>query len=197
MENVIDIDENIWSKKIIEILLFDRTTNRNIIWATDNYEYLGELYNAKYPIEYDLITGENSGVIKPRVKKDNDRKINRTKQNAEVFTPSWICNEQCNLVDDAWFERKGVFNKSDIATKTWKTTTNRIEFPKNNKEKTWEKYVDENRLEITCGEAPYLVSRYDIVTGDLIPIKDRIGFLDRKLRIVAENVYANLNMVHR
>lgn len=44
------------------------------------------------------------------------------------------------------------------------------------------------RLEISCGEAPYLVSRYDSVTGKTIKIKNRIGLLDRKLRIVSENI---------
>lgn len=39
-------------------------------------------------------------------------------------------------------------------------------------------------LEITCGEAPFLVSRYDTVTGEPIPIEKRIGILDRKLQIV-------------
>lgn len=48
-------------------------------------------------------------------------------------------------------------------------------------------YVDARRLEITCGEAPYLVSRYDTVTGSPIPISHRIGLLDRKLRVVSEN----------
>ena len=47
--------------------------------------------------------------------------------------------------------------------------------------------MDSPRLEITCGEAPYLVSRYDMARGEIIPIKDRIGILDRKLRIVNEN----------
>ena len=40
---------------------------------------------------------------------------------------------------------------------------------------------------MTCGEAPYLVSRYDTVTGEIIPIDRRIGLLDRKLRVVNEN----------
>ena len=44
-----------------------------------------------------------------------------------------------------------------------------------------------NRLEISCGEAPYLVSRYDAVSGKVIAVKNRIGLLDRKLRIVSEN----------
>ena len=47
--------------------------------------------------------------------------------------------------------------------------------------------MDSRRLEITCGEAPYIVSRYDTATGEIIPIERRIGILDRKLRIVNEN----------
>lgn len=53
--------------------------------------------------------------------------------------------------------------------------------------RTWQDYVNENRLEITCGEAPYIVSRYDVATGEPIPIDRRIGLLDRKLRVVSEN----------
>ena len=49
------------------------------------------------------------------------------------------------------------------------------------------KYVDSKRLEITCGEAPYIVSRYDAATGELLEIRQRIGILDRKLRVVNEN----------
>lgn len=36
-------------------------------------------------------------------------------------------------------------------------------------------------------EAPYLVSRYDTISGDIIPVRDRIGLLGRKLRVIAEN----------
>ena len=53
--------------------------------------------------------------------------------------------------------------------------------------KNWKNYVDARRLEISCGEAPYIVSRYDTVTGKEIPLKERIGLLDRKLRVVNEN----------
>lgn len=42
-------------------------------------------------------------------------------------------------------------------------------------------------MEITCGEGPYLVSRYDTTTGDFIPVEERIGLLDRKLRVISEN----------
>lgn len=48
-------------------------------------------------------------------------------------------------------------------------------------------YVKDTRLEMTCGEAPYLVSRYDTTTGESIAIDDRVGMLDRKLRIIHYN----------
>lgn len=184
MAFTIDVDENKWSKDILQILLVDRTTNRNIIWGTDDYEILGKEYNSHYPILFELITGKNSGVIQPRILKTKENQGNRTKGKAEVFTPSWVCNAQNNLVDNAWFESENVFNEE--IEKAWKTTTGKINFP-DKKDRTWKKYVDEKRLEITCGEAPYLVSRYDTVSGEPIDLKNRIGMIDRKMRVVAEN----------
>ena len=184
MAFTIDVDENKWSKDILQILLVDRTTNRNIIWGTDDYEILGKEYNSHYPILFELITGKNSGVIQPRILKTKESQGNRIKRKAEVFTPSWVCNAQNNLVDNAWFESENVFNEE--IEKAWKTTTGKINFP-DKKDRTWKKYVDEKRLEITCGEAPYLVSRYDTVSGEPIDLKNRIGMIDRKMRVVAEN----------
>ena len=37
-----------------------------------------------------------------------------------------------------------------------------------------------------CGEAPFLTTRYDAATGESIPLAERIGILDRKLRVVNE-----------
>ena len=45
-----------------------------------------------------------------------------------------------------------------------------------------EKYIRKKVLEVTCGEAPYLVSRYDVSTGKMIPLSERQGLLDRKMR---------------
>ncbi len=39
-------------------------------------------------------------------------------------------------------------------------------------------------LELTCGEAPFLVSRYDATTGEPIARSERVGVLDRKLRMI-------------
>lgn len=113
-----------------------------------------------------------------------EHQTNRTRDKAEVFTPSWICNAQNNLVDEQWFGRKDVFNIQKEMS--WKATADKIAFP-DDRQHTWQKYVDAQRLEISCGEAPYLVSRYDTVTGETIPISQRIGLLDRKLRVVSEN----------
>ena len=183
MIDIIEQELTELSDKLLDVLLLDRTTRKNICWATDHYISYGDAYLPQEPITKDLVTGVNSYLIKPRVLRSNDEKSQRTKDKAEVFTPSWVCNEQNNLIDEEWFGRKNVFNVSD--GRSWKTVKEKIAFPKN---KTWKQYVDAKRLEISCGEAPYLVSRYDTVTGNEIPIQERIGLLDRKLRIVNENM---------
>lgn len=184
MAFTIDVDELKWDKDVLNILLLDRTTNRNIIWGTDDYEELGNEYNSHFPILIELITGINSNIIKPRVLKPKESRGTRTKEKAEVFTPSWVCNAQNNLVDSSWFDRNNVFNIEKNGS--WITVKEKIKFP-NKENRTWKDYVNDRRLEITCGEAPYLVSRYDTVSGDLIDIFNRVGLLDRKLRIVNEN----------
>ena len=191
MQVVIDILENELIEKypgLLGILLRDQTTQKNIFWATDNYEHLGDSYRFNSEILPDLITGEKGNVIMPRVQKDKTLQLSRSKEMAEVFTPSWICNAQNNLVDNSWFGTESVFNKEILlknGTKSWEITKEKIAFPK---DKTWEDYVRDTRLEISCGEAPYLVSRYDTTTGEFIEIENRIGILDRKLRVVNENL---------
>lgn len=186
MQNQIDIEENYILKidsQLMDILLQDRTTKNNIIWATDNYAHKGVGYQENDNISLLSVTGRNGRTIKPRTEKSKKEVQKRTKDKAEVFTPSWICNAQNNLVDNAWFGRENVFNTE--LQNGWKTNKNKVEFPDG---KNWQDYVKDTRLEISCGEAPYLVSRYDTVTGEIIPITDRIGLLDRKLRVVSENV---------
>jgi len=170
---------------VLEILLKDRTSGKNIIWATKNYEFLSEAYSEKKSIRLKDIIGINDNVIKPRVQKDELQKLFRVKNMAEVFTPSWVCNLQNNLIDNAWFGRKNVFNKEIPEKKNWETVEKKIVFPK---DKTWIDYVMDKRMEISCGEAPYITSRYDATTGEFIEVNNRIGLLDRKLRVINENV---------
>lgn len=167
---------------VIKALLLDNTTKKNIIWATDNYSKYGSDYSQDKPITPKLISKENSAIIKPRIEKTVDEQIQRSKDSAEVFTPSWICNRQNNVIDEAWFGRKDVFNIEN-GDGSW-IVTDRIIFDNG---KTWQDYVLDIRLETTCGETPYLVSRYDTVTGEEIELNRRIGLLDRKFRVIKEN----------
>lgn len=172
----------------MEILLRDHTTQKNIFWATNNYCYLGESYAFVAPILPELITAENGNIIMPRVQKDKEMQQSRVRDMAEVFTPSWICNAQNNLIDTAWFGNENIFNTEITdgeGLNTWQVNDEKIIFPAG---KTWKHYVRDTRLEMTCGEAPYITSRYDTTTGEFIPIEKRIGLLDRKLRVISENV---------
>lgn len=186
MNDNIDIKEtNIFKldSRLLEILLIDHSSKKNLIWATDNHASRGFGFQSFDHITVNAIIRRNGSVIKPRVEKSKKEQASRVKDKAEVFTPSWICNAQNNLIDNAWFGKENVFNTE--IDKGWIVNLERITFPEG---KSWQDYVKENRLEITCGEAPYLVSRYDTVTGNIIAIRERIGLLDRKLRVISENV---------
>lgn len=181
----IDIKENYIKQlddELLSILLKDRSSGKNIIWGTDNYADRGKLYDSQRPITVKLITGRLGKVIRPRINKSKKEQKFRIKDKAEVFTPSWICNNQNNLIDNSWFGYENVFNFEK--DETWIVNNKKIKFPKN---KSWQDYAKSNRMEISCGEAPYLVSRYDTVTGKWINVNDRIGILDRKIRVINEN----------
>lgn len=165
------------SLKLLGKLLVDKTTKKNIMWATDAYKGKSGDYERNKEMTEALITGRNADVIKTRARKAMEQQSERTKQHAEVFTPLWIVQKMNDHADEVWFGCPNVFFQDG-------TPMERVSFPK---EKTWQSYVDSRRLEITCGEAPYLVTRYDVETGEAIPIKQRVGLLDRKLRVVTEN----------
>lgn len=133
------------SAEVLDTLLRDHTTGKNIFWATHDYEALGSEYDYLSEILPHLITGEHGMVIRPRVLKSKEEQTDRVKDMAEVFTPSWVVKMMADNVD------------IDINTRC---------------------------LELTCGEAPFLVSCYDSTTGEPISINERIGILDRKLRLV-------------
>ena len=173
-----------YDRSLLEILLMDRTTGFNIMWGTADYKENGEQFTEDKHIHIESVTGEYSSLIQPRSAKSKEEQEKRTKDKAEVFTPSWVCNKQNNLVDRAWFGKLRVFNTEK--GNRWATIHKKVPFSEV-AGKTWQDYVKENRLEITCGEAPYLVSRYDTTTGEIIPVHHRIGLLDRKLRVVGEN----------
>jgi len=157
----IDIREDYLLKKdhLLEILLQDKTTGKNVLWATDSYESKGKKYDPLAPITPNLVTGENSNLIQPRAVKSKEEQLLRTRDKAEVFTPLSIV-KQMNQACDV------------------KRVT----------KKNWQEYVSLLKLEITCGEAPFIVSRYDPVSDkqELLPLNKRVGFLDKKLSIVSK-----------
>lgn len=171
--------------EVLDILLYDNTTKKNIIWATDHYAKKGLGYSITSEIKPCHLSGKVRA-IKPRIEKSKAEQVKRSRDNAEVFTPSWIVNKQNNLADNAWFGEQNKFNFEN-EDNTW-TETNKVLFTE---DKSWIDYVDDIRLEVCCGEAPYLVSRYDTVSGEIIENKNRIGLLDRKFRVINENVTDN------
>lgn len=181
MSTLIDI-KSYPVRGVLKLLLEDKTTKNNIIFATNSYEYLGDRYRETCPIDSELLLGMDAMEIQPRVLKEATEQANRTKKQAEVMTPAWIVNKMNNHCDEEWFGYPNVFNREN--GEGWIKKAGKIRFPEG---KTWQQYVDSMRLEITCGEAPYLVSRYDTTTGEPIPVRRRIGILDRKLRVVGEN----------
>lgn len=52
----------------------------------------------------------------------------------------------------------------------------------------YEEYIDRKVLEVTCGEAPFLTTRYDASTGQQIQCGERVGLLDRKLQRIPDGV---------
>ena len=181
---------------VLDTLLKDKSTGKNIIWATDPPE---ELQTVMYePVtDRSQITTQQLGlthyeVVLPRMMKQTDTQQQRTRKKGEVFSPAWVCNKMNNALDADWF---GALGAGEIAgqftvelPQGWQTVETPVRFPVcKGRTPAWVQYVQSRRLEVTCGEAPFLASRYDAATGEMIPVARRIGILDRKLRVVSEN----------
>ena len=134
--------------ELLDALLIDHSSGKNIIWATNEKVF----YNVIKPSDY------FEGRVIPRVLKRIENQKDRSKDMAEVFTPSWVCDKQNTLVED---------NLQEMNTKP-------ID------------YLTKICLEMACGECPYLTNRYDVVSGEEVPIPERIGLLDRKLSLVSD-----------
>lgn len=163
--SIVDIIENTIRRHdgLLEMLLTDwtRTTSskvHNILWMTSSH--VG--HKPKDEILIEDITGINTNAIQPRIAKSKEEQKARTKEKAEVFTPKDIVYEMNQQVD-------------------W----NSGHWPVNGE--NWVDYVKEKRLEITCGEAPFIVGRYNAASGKkVLKLSERVGFLDRKLSVVSQ-----------
>ncbi|MDQ5969513.1 MAG: hypothetical protein QG593_30 [Patescibacteria group bacterium] len=165
-QNKIDISENTLRNRggVLDILLIDRTRHKpsrpfNIIWATDSYLVNGKDYAPTKQIRREQVTGVNGKIIQPRAAKSKEEQKYRTKDKAEVFTPLHVVEEMNIAID--------------------KSGKN---YPVNTK--NWIDYIKELKLEITCGEGPFITGRYNPTanTGVVITTKNRVGFFDRKLQ---------------
>lgn len=169
MPESIDILENnllYENPKLLEVLLIDHTTNKNIFWATDSYIDYGKGYGYNDNITVAAITGKHGNIIMPRALKSRSEQMRRSRQMAEVFTPLWVVKKMNNFIDVEWHTTPHYFDNS---------------------QDSWKNYILTTILEITCGEAPFLTSRYDTVSGEPIDINNRVGMLDRKLQVVNSN----------
>lgn len=100
---IIDIQSEllrIHSLGLLEKILIDRTTKSAILWATDAYREYGENYRRDKEITEQLITWNNSKIIKSRVRKELGQQSERTRQRGEVFTLLWVCEMMINYVDE-------------------------------------------------------------------------------------------------
>lgn len=156
---------------LLKKLLEDKTTKGQILWGTDAYRERGPAFEREREIDTSLLLYENAGLLKTRARKAFEQQSERTRQHGEVFTPRWICDVMIDHLDKEWFGVKEIDFLSSMD----------VLFVK----KKWKKYVDSKRLEITCGEGPFLVQRYDVSTGNIIPVPERKGILDRKLQVVS------------
>ena len=96
---------------VLDTLLKDRSTGKNIIWATDPPE---ELQTVMYePVtDRSQITTQQLGlthyeVVLPRMMKQTDTQQQRTRKKGEVFSPAWVCNKMNNALDADWFGALG------------------------------------------------------------------------------------------
>ena len=149
---------------VLDTLLKDKSTGKNIIWATDPPE---ELQTVMYePVtDKSQITTQQLGlthykVVLPRMMKQTDTQQQRTRKKGEVFSPAWVCNKMNNALDADWFGMLGAEESTGQFSvelpQGWQTVETPVQFPAcGGKTPAWVKYVQSRRLEVTCGEAPF------------------------------------------
>ncbi len=168
-----------WGDPLLRVLLFDAATGGPIRWATEDYAGLGRGFG-----RWDTLTPARvrktakQGRLRPRAMKRAEERQARVRAFGEVFTPAWVCKRMADVADEAWLEEtpgetaQDFFFHSSLAATSLRFRAGR----------PWQDYVRLRRLEVACGEAPFLTARYDVATGETIPWAARYGLLDRKLR---------------
>ena len=75
------------SADLLKILLKDRTTKKNIVWATHSYELLGNGFSSHEQITLNKLTGTYVNLILPRAKKSNTEQKNELKLELKFLHP--------------------------------------------------------------------------------------------------------------
>jgi hypothetical protein len=162
-KTLIDLSENSLRStgRVLDLLLSDKSSGENIVWATDSYVQLGSNYSPEKPIQAGQITGKNGSVIQPRAAKSREEQNYRKREKAEVFTPLRIV-ERMNLA-------------TDVLLGFRKLTA-----------RNWRQVVGARKLEIACGEGPFIAGRYDPTATNqkVIKASSRVGFLDLKMQAI-------------
>ena len=125
MDKLIDINAYPVSENL-KALLKDKTTKKNIIFATSVYSSKGTPIKETEQMTEEILKGFTQYEIQPRVLKNKEQQQERTRSKAEVFTPSWICNKMNNHCDEEWFGRKNVFNIEQ--DQGWQVNTEKVVF---------------------------------------------------------------------
>ena len=109
MENLIQL-QSPPVQAVLDILLKDQPTKKNIVWATNSYEALGSQYAASKPITLETLAGLEPDMLQPGAMRAVQQRQERTKSYAEVPSPSWLCNRMLNDRDRKWFGRDELGN---------------------------------------------------------------------------------------
>lgn len=175
-----------WGDPLLKVLLADRALRQPLRWATDGVSALGKGFG-----RWDSMTPRRirkavaKGLLRHRVAKSAEERQARVRAHGEVFTPAWVCRRMTDLTDEQWFREHAVAFQDTLAFPNLPLPADLPPLEPDLRDGVrWQDYVRLRRLEITCGEAPFLTARYDAATGEPIPWEARCGLLDRKLRLL-------------
>lgn len=78
MEKLIDISSYPVAN-VLDLLLADKSTKKNIIWATDTYEEFGEGFTDKVQMDANALL-RRTDIIRPRIQKSQEVQAQRTRK---------------------------------------------------------------------------------------------------------------------
>ena len=95
MEKLIDISSYPVAQ-VLDVLLQDKTTKKNIIWATDTYAEFGEEFTDKVQLDANAIL-RRTDLIRPRIQKSQEAQAQRTRKKAGVYARMALQSDEQSL----------------------------------------------------------------------------------------------------